>query len=285
MEGAGVRLRRFFSNHEVALFDPFLLLDDFSGTKPDDYLKGFPWHPHRGIETITYVLDGMVDHGDSLGNKGTIGGGDIQWMTAGSGIIHQEMPRGSKDGTLSGFQLWTNLPASKKMTTPQYRDIREKEIPVVHGPGGSIYRIIAGEMEGVRGPVRDVAIQPSYFDISMPSGCEFAFPTPFDDTFFAFVISGEANFGAPEESAPSQKIESKEPGRPPVIPHGTVVLYSKGSVLSVATADKPVRFLLIGGKPLNEPVAWYGPIVMNTEKELRIAFEEFQVGTFIKHAR
>ena len=267
MEGAGVRLRRVFGFEEVPGLDPFLLLDDFRGDDPRDYLAGFPWHPHRGIETITYMLDGKVEHGDSLGNSGVIHPGDVQWMTAGSGIIHQEMPKGDSRGRMGGFQLWANLPASHKMMDPRYRDVSSATIPVVKTKQGATVRIIAGEVEGTRGPVGDVVIQPEYLDVSVPGGGAFAHRVPPGHTVLAYVIDGDGTF-APDADAPTRA--------------GYLVQYGDGEQLSVAAGKGGVRFLLVSGKPIREPVAWYGPIVMNTQEELEVAFREYRYGTFIK---
>jgi redox-sensitive bicupin YhaK (pirin superfamily) len=268
LEGAGVRLRRAFGFSSENLLDPFLLLDDFRGDKPEDYQKGFPWHPHRGIETITYMLEGKAEHGDSMGNQGVIGPGDVQWMTAGSGIIHQEMPKGDETGRMGGFQLWANLPASHKMMPPRYRDIQHNQIPLVVTPGGAVLRIISGEAEGVQGPVRDIVIEPRYLDITLPAGLHYVLPTPSGHTVFAYVFAGKGHF-SPQGAATAS--------------NGELVRYSDGEEISVTAAEDGVRFLLISGKPLHEPVAWYGPIVMNTREELELAFMEYQKGTFLSH--
>jgi redox-sensitive bicupin YhaK (pirin superfamily) len=266
MEGAGVRLRRAFGFGDTASTDPFLLLDDFRGEDPRDYIKGFPWHPHRGIETITYILEGTVEHGDSMGNSGAIGAGDVQWMTAGSGIIHQEMPKPGPAGRMGGFQLWANLPASQKMMDPRYRGITSADIPVVQGSDGVRTRVICGEVDGTRGPVRDVVIEPEYLDIEIPSGAQFEHATVPGHTVFAYVFQGRARFGSGSEW----------------VEHEHLALLEDGDRLEVEAGDSSARLLLISGKPLREPVAWNGPIVMNTREELRIAFEEYQNGTFIK---
>ena len=268
MEGAGVHLKRVFGNSEVPQFDPFLLLDDFRSDNPDHYLKGFPWHPHRGIETITYVLAGDVEHGDSLGNKGIIGSGDVQWMTAGSGIIHQEMPKGDENGKMYGFQLWANLPARDKMMNPRYRDITNEQIPEVKLDNGTAIKIIAGEVSDIKGPVQDIVIDPEYIDVTVPPNSEFRHPAKQGHTVFAYIIDGEGYFSDQ---------------RDPLADNGTIVLFDNGDELMVSTEDQQVRFLLISGKPIKEPVAWYGPIVMNTQKELETAFEEYKQGTFIKY--
>jgi redox-sensitive bicupin YhaK (pirin superfamily) len=268
IEGAGVHLKRVFGNSEVPLFDPFLLLDDFRSDDPDLYIKGFPWHPHRGIETITYVLTGDVEHGDSLGNKGIISSGDVQWMTAGSGIIHQEMPKGDGTGKMYGFQLWANLPSQDKMMDPRYRDIKSEQIPAVKLSNGVTVRIIAGEVSGTKGPVQDIVIDPEYIDVTIPPHSEFRHPTKKGHTVFAYTIDGQGYF-------------SKE--RDPLVDNGTIVLFDNGDEVMAFTEDHNMRFLLISGKPIGEPVAWYGPIVMNTQDELNVAFEEYREGTFIKH--
>jgi quercetin 2,3-dioxygenase len=267
-EGAGVHLRRVFGNNEVPMFDPFLMLDDFRSDNPDHYLAGFPWHPHRGIETITYVLCGNVEHGDSMGNKGVISDGCTQWMTAGSGIIHQEMPRGNYEGKMEGFQLWANLPKSHKMMQPRYRDIKSGDVPEVVLENGVKIKIIAGRVNGIQGPVRDIVIDPEYLDVTVPAGATFTHETPKGHTVFAYVIEGQGYFD-----------ESKDK----LLGNGTACLFNDGYSVQVSTGKDAVRFLLISGKPIKEPVAWYGPIVMNTEEELEIAFDEYQKGTFIKN--
>jgi redox-sensitive bicupin YhaK (pirin superfamily) len=282
IEGAGVRLTRMFGSNEVPYFDPFLLLDHFESAKPSDYLKGFPWHPHRGIETITYVINGRIEHGDSSGNRGTIGEGDIQWMTAGSGIIHQEMPGGDEKNILHGFQLWANLPAKNKMIHPRYRNVTSLQIPVQREANRSTCRIIAGQFDSVSGPVNDIAIAPVFFDVYLLPETEFVYPTPLGHTFFAAIFRGNACFGTVNDSVKEENGLKSQKGIC-YIGDNSVVLFDSGSHISVSTGNDRARFLLIGGKPLNEPVAWYGPIVMNTDKELKVAFEEFQVGTFLKH--
>lgn len=270
IEGAGVHLKRAFGFSEVPLFDPFLLLDDFRSDIPEHYLKGFPWHPHRGIETITYVLAGDVEHGDSLGNKGIIGSGDVQWMTAGSGIIHQEMPQGDENGKMYGFQLWANLPSSNKMMNPRYRDVKSRDIPEVSLPNGAAVKVIAGEEAGVKGPVGDIVIEPEYIDVSVPANTEFRRNAKLGHTVFAYVIKGRGLFCGEQDTFAE---------------NGTLILFDDGDEILVSTGKEEVRFLLISGKPIGEPVAWRGPIVMNTNAELRTAFEEYQNGTFIKHGR
>jgi redox-sensitive bicupin YhaK (pirin superfamily) len=271
MEGAGVHLKRVFGFNEEPIFDPFLLLDDFRGDEPRYYIAGFPWHPHRGIETITYVLRGEVEHGDSLGNKGSIGLGDVQWMTAGSGIIHQEMPQGDEEGKMWGFQLWANLPASHKMMSPRYQEIASDQIPEVVLDGGARVRVICGAVYDQAGPVKEIVIDPEYLDVTVPAGSEFTHRTKLGHTVFAYVFEGQGEFG---------------PGDGPhgraVLGNGHLVLFGDGDQITVSTGDQPVRFLLISGRPIGEPIAWRGPIVMNTQEELLVAFQEYRNGTFIK---
>jgi hypothetical protein len=284
LEGAGVHLRRVFGNSEVPLFDPFLLLDDFRNTNPSHYLKGFPWHPHRGIETITYVLRGDVEHGDSMGNKGVISSGDMQWMTAGSGIIHQEMPKGDDGGVMEGFQLWANLPKSQKMMSPRYREIKSGQVPEVTTKDGAKIKVICGTAEGREGPVRDIVIEPEYLDITLPAGSGFVHKTSRGHTVFAYVIGGKGVF-CNEKNPFSYDAEGEnyfDMERDAYIHNGTAVLFGDGDQVTVTTQGDPVRFLLVSGRPIGEPVAWYGPIVMNTEEELQVAFEEYRNGTFIR---
>lgn len=268
MEGAGVHLHRAFGNSDVPLFDPFLLLDDFRSGTPEHYKKGFPWHPHRGIETITYVLKGDVEHGDSLGNQGDISSGDVQWMTAGSGIIHQEMPKGDSDGKMEGFQLWANLRAADKMMHPRYRDISAAEIPSVTLDSGATIKIICGQVSNVRGPVQDVMIEPEFIDVTLPPNTVFIHPTPDENTVFAYVHAGEGRFDEMSND---------------MLGNQSLVLFEKGERIVITAGEEELRFLLVGGKPLGEPVAWGGPIVMNTHDELQQAFAEFKNDTFIKH--
>jgi redox-sensitive bicupin YhaK (pirin superfamily) len=278
IEGAGVHLKRVFGHQQVPRFDPFLLLDDFHSDVPADYIAGFPWHPHRGIETITYMLHGVIEHGDSMGNRGVIGAGDVQWMTAGSGIIHQEMPRGEQAGSgagteargdrlLWGLQLWANLPADHKMMAPRYQEIRSADIPQVEMEGGILVRVICGGVGAIQGPVQDVIIEPEYLDVSVPPGSAFRRRAPRSHNVFAYVIAGNGFF-YPEGSA--------------VVGGESVVLFGEGDEIMVTCGDEPLRFLLISGRPLGEPVAWEGPIVMNTRDELQQAFREYHDGTFIK---
>ena len=285
MEGAGVRLNRVFGFHEVPQLDPFLLLDCFQSDRRDDYIKGFPWHPHRGIETITYVLDGDVEHQDSLGNRGVIRPGDVQWMTAGSGIIHQEMPQGSPKGRMWGFQLWANLPRHSKMMDPRYREVTAQQIPAVKTPEGATVRIICGAFNGTQGPVRDIVTDPEYLDVSLPAGKTFTHAVKPGYTAFAFVAEGEAHFDPGRNPFDREAIGANyfDMQASCVCKEGTIALYAPaGDTVLVTTDKQPVRFLLVSGKPLNEPVAWYGPIVMNTKDELKTAFQEFEAGTFIK---
>ncbi len=269
MEGAGVRLHRAIGFLEPPeTYDPFLLLDDFRSDEPRVQLAGgLPWHPHRGMETITYVLRGEVDHADSLGNSGTIGAGDVQWMTAGSGIVHQEMPRGDDKGAVYGFQLWANLPAADKMIDPRYRGFSADEIPEVRDPGGAVIKVIAGTVNGVVGAVRDVAATPEYLDVSVPAGSTFSHATKRDHTVFAYVFEGAGHFDAQSDTLVGDR---------------HLVSFDDGDSVTVRAGPSGVRFLLVSGKPIGEPIAWRGPIVMNTDAELRTAFEELQRGTFIK---
>lgn len=285
LEGAGVHLKRVFGHAEVPTFDPFLLLDDFHSDNPEFYKKGFPWHPHRGIETITYVLQGAVEHGDSMGNKGIIDSGDVQWMTAGSGIIHQEMPKGDPNGIMLGFQLWANLPASHKMMDPRYQEIKSNQIPELQFENGTKIKIICGRINGTSGPVRDIVIDPEYLDIHIPANSIYEHLTKAGHTVFAYVIDGRGYFCDEKKPFTFDVVGESyfDMSGEPCIKNEMLVLFDDGESVRVSTEDEPVRFLLISGKPINEPVAWHGPIVMNTQEELRLAFEEYQNGTFIKH--
>ena len=265
IEGAGVHLHRIFGFDQEPLLDPFLMLDDFSGSKPGDYEAGFPWHPHRGIETITYVLRGEVEHGDSLGNSGVIHGGDVQWMTAGSGIIHQEMPHGDGQGVMSGFQLWSNLPRSHKMMDPRYRDVASATIPVLRLENGTVLRAISGCVGDTYGPVRDIVSDPTYLDVTLPAGVSFERAEEQGRTVFAYVFAGQVRAGEV------------------TVPRGTGALVTAGDHVRLDAGAAGARLLWISGRPLGEPVAWGGPIVMNTQEELQVAFEEYRRGTFIKH--
>ena len=266
IEGAGVHLKRVFGHAELPTFDPFLLLDDFHSDNPEHYIKGFPWHPHRGIETVTYMIEGKVEHGDSMGNKGIIKSGEMQWMTAGSGIVHQEMPKGDS-GLMWGLQVWVNLPASHKMMEPRYRDVRSEDIPEHKSENGVRVKVISGRFNGHVGPVKDIICDPEYLDVSVPAGKKFEHHVEKGHTVFAYVLEGVGYF---------------DPDKKKAIPRENLVLFSDGEYVAIEASEEPLRFLLISGKPIDEPVAWYGPIVMNTEEELKLAFEEYQNGTFIK---
>ena len=288
MEGAGVRLKRVFGNNEVPLLDPFLLLDHFGSDNPDDYMAGFPWHPHRGIETVTYMLEGKVEHGDSIGNSGVIGSGDVQWMTAGGGIIHQEMPK-RIEGMIQGFQLWVNLPASSKMMTPRYQEVKSDEIPIVELANGTKVKVICGEVNGVRGPVRDIMADPEYLDVTIPAGEEFEHKVNDGYLVFAYVMQGSGMFGASDQNtdstssgyAPTDRGSGGDAGTDVVTEEHLVIFGKEGSV-KVNGGEGGIRFLLISGKPIGEPVAWYGPIVMNSKEDLETAFREYREGTFIR---
>jgi len=283
-EGAGVKLRRAFGFGNTTDFDPFLLLDDFRNDNPDDYLAGFPWHPHRGIETITYVLAGAVEHGDSLGNRGRMGPGDLQWMTAGRGILHQEMPKGDARGRMHGFQLWANLPASLKMTAPRYQDIAANDIPEVTDDDGTHVRVICGEFWGKHGPVVGVAADPRYLDVSVPAGRRKRLPVDRTNHAFAYVFAGSGTFR--DASQPlgvvNELTGTIDPANVNETGNRSLVLFDQGDEITVHAGDEGIRFLLVSGRPIKEPVAWYGPIVMNTDVELQQAFSELRSGTFIR---
>src|SRR6201988_5304826 len=285
-EGAGVKLKRGFGFGNTSDFDPFLLFDDFRNDRPDDYLAGFPWHPHRGIETITYVLAGTVQHGDSLGNRGALGAGDVQWMTAGSGIIHQEMPKGDDQGRMHGFQLWANLPSSLKMTDPRYQDIPSSAIPEVSDDDGTRVRVICGLFWGKRGPVEGVAADPNYLDISIPPGVSKRLKVETERNAFAYVFAGSGTFR--DSSAPRAVLTESgaHPAAAPVydVSNHSLVLFGRGDEISAKAGDEGILFLLVPGKPIQEPVAWYGPIVMNTQEQIRQAMADLQTGDFIKHS-
>jgi len=266
LEGAGVHLKRAFGSADVPRYDPFLMLDDFHSDRPADYMAGFPWHPHRGIETVTYMISGEVEHGDSMGNKGVILSGEVQWMTAGSGIVHQEMPR-RQDGTLWGLQLWVNLPASHKMMGPRYRGIRATDIPSCQLESGGLVKVVAGSFKGCHGPVRDLIGDPEYLDVSLPSLANFGHDIAKGHTAFAYVLEGEGRF---------------EPGQKSAMGTEALLLYGDGDQVSIRAEKAGLRFILVSGRPLREPVAWGGPIVMNTQEELQVAFAEYRNGTFIK---
>jgi redox-sensitive bicupin YhaK (pirin superfamily) len=284
VEGAGVKLHRAFGFGEPTEFDPFLLLDDFRNERPADYLAGFPWHPHRGIETITYVLAGTVEHGDSLGNSGSLGAGDVQWMTAGRGILHQEMPQGDPRGRMHGFQLWANLPSSLKMTTPRYQDVKGKDIPVVTDDDGVTVRIVCGEFWGQRGPVDGIAADPRYLDVFVPPGQKKTLKVELNRQAFAYVFEGSGTFR--ESSQPFGVLTDQGDTDETVLRETTgnrsLVLFDRGDEVTIQAGPEGIRFLLVSGKPIEEPVAWYGPIVMNTREELRQALTELNNGTFIK---
>jgi redox-sensitive bicupin YhaK (pirin superfamily) len=284
MEGAGVHLRRAFGFGETKEFDPFLLLDDFRNDNPDEYKAGFPWHPHRGIETITYVLAGEVDHGDSLGNKGILGAGDVQWMTAGSGIMHQEMPRGDAQGRMHGFQLWANLPASLKMTAPRYQDVPAQAIPEVVDDDGTRVRVIVGDFWGKRGPVEGVAADPRYIDVSVPPGQRKRLAVESSRHAFAYVFAGSGTFRDASEprGVLTEQVDGSDAVKRDDTGNRSLVLFDSGDEVVVQAGDEGIRFLLVSGKPIEEPVAWYGPIVMNTQAQLQEAVAELRNGTFIK---
>jgi quercetin 2,3-dioxygenase len=284
LEGAGVHLRRAFGFGNTTDFDPFLLLDDFRNDVPADYLAGFPWHPHRGIETITYVLAGTVEHGDSMGHAGTIASGDVQWMTAGRGIIHQEMPKGDPTGRMHGFQLWANLPSSLKMTVPRYQEVKSGDIPSVKDDDGTEVRIVCGKFWGQRGPVVGVAADPIYLDVTMSPGRRKTLPVETTRHAFAYVFAGDAKFGNASGplAVPTESVGWLDTAPPAQAENRSLVLFDRGDEVMVQAGEDGVRFLLVSGKPLQEPVAWYGPIVMNTQEQLREAFTELQEGTFLK---
>lgn len=287
MEGAGVKLHRAFGFQDPSEMDPFLLFDDFRNERPQDFIKGFPWHPHRGIETITYVLEGTVEHGDSLGNHGTLGAGDVQWMTAGSGILHQEMPQGNRSGQMHGFQLWGNLPASQKMTAPRYQDVTAKDIPVITDDDGTVVKVITGEFWGKTGPVDGIAADPQYLDISVPAGVKKTFRIDTYRRAFAYVFQGAGAFA--DASKPTGVLLEKEVAGEEVnirdlSGNRTLIRFGTGDEVTVQAGPEGIRFLLISGAPIDEPVAWHGPIVMNTREELMQAMRDLQNGTFIKPA-
>lgn len=285
LEGAGVRLRRAFGFHDTKETDPFLLFDDFRGDDPEDYLAGFPWHPHRGIETITYVLAGTVAHGDSMGNRGEIGAGDIQWMTAGRGIIHQEMPRGDEAGRMHGFQLWANLPSSLKMSAPHYQEVKSAEIPEVTDDDGTKVRVVCGEFWGARGPVDGIAADPTYVDVSVPPGTRKTIGIDTRKHAFAYVFAGEGKFFNASDPQPVQTDTMGLEALMTVADNRSLILFDSGDEISLEAGDEGVRFLLCSGKPIEEPVAWRGPIVMNTFEELRQAYAELEQGSFLKARR
>lgn len=298
-EGAGVKLHRAFGFGDTNEYDPFLLFDDFRNDNPDDYLAGFPWHPHRGIETITYVLSGTVDHGDSLGNRGSLGSGDVQWMTAGRGILHQEMPKGDARGRMHGFQLWANLPSSLKMTAPRYQDVLAGDIPEVTDDDGTRVRVLCGNFWGKRGPVDGIAADPRYLDVWVPPGRAKTLPVELGRHAFAYVFEGDGKFrnGSSPRGVETEEVEgdggasgvnTSEAGLADAktleseAKNRSLILFDRGDEVTLQAGEEGMRFLLVSGKPIEEPVAWYGPIVMNTKAELRQAYDELQAGTFIK---
>ena len=285
LEGAGVHLHRAFGFSEPTAFDPFLLLDDFRNDHPAQYLKGFPWHAHRGIETITYVLNGSVEHSDSLGNSGTLGAGDIQWMTAGSGIMHQEMPSGNNKGQMHGFQLWANLPGSLKMTAPRYQDVEAKEIPEVIDDDGTRVKIITGSFWGKTGPVDGIAADPLYLDVFVPAGRKKQFTVDTYRNTFAYVFEGSGKFSdasAPQGVLLEKEVMGEELNIRDMSGNRTLVRFGTGDEIEVYAGDHGIRFLLVAGTPMQEPVAWHGPIVMNTREELMQAFNDLRNDRFIR---
>jgi len=284
MEGAGVRLRRAFGFGNTDSYDPFLLLDDFRNDNPDDYLAGFPWHPHRGIETITYVLAGTVEHGDSLGNRGNLEAGDVQWMTAGRGILHQEMPKGDPQGRMHGFQLWANLPAAHKMTAPRYQDIKGADIPETTDDDGTRVRVICGEFWGKRGPVEGVAADPRYLDVSVPPGKKKRLAVETTNNAFAYVFAGSGSFrdASDPREVKTEVVSGASVADATYVGNRSLVLFDRGDEVVVQAGDDGIRFLLVSGKPIEEPIAWHGPIVMNTRAEIVQALEDLRSGTFIR---
>ena len=285
LEGAGVNLHRAFGFHNPSAFDPFLLFDDFRNEDPEKFKAGFPWHPHRGIETITYVLSGTVDHADSLGNEGSLGAGDIQWMTAGSGIMHQEMPKPGQGGQMHGFQLWANLPSSLKMTAPRYQDVPSTAIPEVIDDDGTRVKVIVGEFWGRRGPVDGIAADPQYLDVFVPAGVRKTFKVETERHAFAYIFEGSGSFrdaSQPFGVRVEKEVNGEELHLRDLSGNRTLVQFDRGDEVTVKAGETGIRFLLVSGKPLKEPVAWHGPIVMNTGDELREAIRDLQNGTFIK---
>ncbi len=287
MEGAGVHLHRAFGFAEPEAFDPFLMLDDFRNEDPRDYRRGFPWHPHRGIETITYVLSGSVEHGDSLGNRGVLSGGDVQWMTAGSGILHQEMPRGNAAGQMHGFQLWANLPSHLKMTAPRYQDVKAAEIPVIEEDDGTVVKVIVGEFHGRKGPVDGIAAEPQYLDISVPAGRRKSFRIDTYRRAFAYVFEGAGRFrdaSRPQGVLLEKEVRGEEVNIRDLSGNRTLIRFGTGDEVTVTAGPRGIRFLLVSGAPIQEPVAWHGPIVMNTQEEIRQAMADLRNGSFIRPA-
>jgi redox-sensitive bicupin YhaK (pirin superfamily) len=287
LEGAGVHLRRAFGFGNTKEFDPFLLLDDFRNDVPEDYVAGFPWHPHRGIETITYVLAGTVEHGDSMGNRGAIAAGDVQWMTAGRGIIHQEMPKGDPAGRMHGFQLWANLPSALKMTTPRYQEVKAVDIPEIKDDDGTHVRVVCGSFWGKKGPVDGIAAEPIYLDVSVSPGRRKTLPVETTRNAFAYVFAGSGKFcnASGPLAVPTESVKWLDTAPPVEADNRSLIVFDRGDEVTVQAGDDGIRFLLVSGKPLEEPVAWYGPIVMNTQEQLRQAFTELQEGTFLKEKK
>jgi len=275
IEGAGVRLKRSIATATLDYLDPFLLFDHFGSDDPDDYLAGFPWHPHRGIETVTYMLAGEVDHRDSIGNSGAIGAGDVQWMTAGGGIMHEEMPRAPRDGHMEGFQLWVNLPAELKMTKPRYQDVSAAAIPEVRREDGTVIRVVAGEVDGVPGAVSEIYAEPEYLDVALPAGVGFVQPVPRGHAALAYVFEGEGRFGVGDDLGDRDGLAGELLSAP------RMAVFGDGDEVRVQADDAPLRFLLVSGKPLGEPIARYGPFVMNTREELQIALQDLRDETFV----
>ena len=275
IEGAGVRLKRSIATPTLDYVDPFLLFDHFGSDDPDDYLAGFPWHPHRGIETVTYMLAGEVDHRDSIGNAGRIGAGDVQWMTAGGGIMHEEMPQAGEDRRMGGFQLWVNLPAALKMSHPRYQDLSAAQIPEVRRDDGTVIRVVAGEVDGVGGAVTEIYAEPEYLDVSLPAGAHFAQPVPRGHSALAYAFEGEGRFGAAADLGYRGDLDGVQLTAP------QMAVFGDGDVVRVEADAAPVRFLLVSGKPLGEPIARYGPFVMNTREELQLALRDLQNDTFV----
>ncbi len=284
IEGAGVRLNRAFGFGEPSEFDPFLLLDDFRSERPEDYMAGFPWHPHRGIETITYVLAGSVEHGDSIGNRGIITPGDVQWMTAGRGIYHQEMPQGDEKGRIHGFQLWANLPAALKMTEPRYQGIKSADIPEITDDDGTKVRLICGALWGARGPVEGIAADPVYVDVAVPPGRQKTIPVEMMRHAFAYVFAGSGQFknASAPQAVPTEDLLTEQITYSTPAENRSLILFDRGDSITVQAGEEGIRFLLVSGRPLQEPVAWHGPIVMNTRQELIQAFRDLENGTFIQ---
>ncbi|MEJ8561412.1 pirin family protein [Yoonia sp. GPGPB17] len=287
MEGAGVHLHRVFGFGDPAESDPFLLLDDFRNDDPAHFERGFPWHPHRGIETITYVLEGEVEHGDSLGNHGVLGAGSVQWMTSGSGILHQEMPKGNAKGQMHGFQLWANLPSSLKMTAPRYQDIAGDDVPEIIDDDGTRVKIITGKFWGKAGPVDGIAADPLYLDVSIPPNTRKSLPVDTRANAFAYVFAGTGRFvdaADPVGVRVEKEVAGQELNIRDLTGNRTLVRFGNGDDVTVQAGPEGVRFLLVAGRPIEEPVAWHGPIVMNTQAELHQAMKDLQNGTFIQAA-